>query len=140
MLEELLKKSTGRKRKYTHSLDNVKNPDDPRILRFTICNVRSGLVADILNDEVSRWLTLQAGKILSISKEELVVNNSKKIRFGIHAEWDASPYSPMSTSKIKIGEALKQSAKVFINITRYEKCTPRIGKVERKNKELFSVI
>ena len=103
--------------------ESVKDED---VLRFTIYNLRSGPVREILKQPVTSLVTLPTGKILKSmtvetnnthSENGIIKNRTEE--FGVSVKWGDGQYSSVYDPQITVGEALKLYADWYPNITGY---------------------
>lgn len=103
--------------------ESVKDED---LLRFTIFNVRSGPISEILNQPVTSLITLPTGKILksvTVGTNNTHFENgrikNRTEEFGVSVKWGDGQYSSVNDPQITVREALKLYADRFPNITRH---------------------
>jgi hypothetical protein len=124
--------------------DSVKEED---LLRFTIYNVHSGPISEILNKPLTSLVTPPSGKILDFVKVETNhtefesgIRKNRTEEFGVKVKWVDGQDSSISDPKITLGQALKLYADKFPNITRYISYTATVmfeGKTRTYNALVF---
>ncbi len=95
---------------------------DEDLLRFTISNIRSGPINEILNKQVISLATLPSGRVLRYveinSNHVHYKKNGTKIRtekFGVDVKWANGHYSSIADPKTTLGEVLKMYADNYPN-------------------------
>ncbi len=103
--------------------ESVKDED---LLKFTIYNVHSGPISEILKQSVTSLVTLPTGKILKSVTVETNNTHSENGRiknrreeFGVSVKWGDGQYSSVYDPQITVGEALKVYADWYPNVNTY---------------------
>ena len=111
-----------------HEKSEKRVPVDERdLIRFSIANVKSGQVFDILDTQISALITPPSGEVLKFTivndtKTHFNAKNGEKKQrngFGLGIEWTNGPYSLVSDKKMTLREVMDIEANIFPKAIRY---------------------